>query len=64
MFFASELNVEWVSKIEMVFIPGTVLEILSCFESKLSLDVVQSQSPATRLPSELRMLRNWGAVVP
>lgn len=49
---------------EKVFIPGTVLEILSYFENKFSSDVVQSQSPTTKLPSELGVLRDWGALVP
>lgn len=42
MSFARKLNIEWVSKMEMVFISSTVLEILSYFESKLSSDVAQS----------------------
>lgn len=49
---------------ETVFIPGTVLEILSYFESKLFSDVVQGQSPTIKLPLELEMLRDWGALVP
>lgn len=57
MSFASELNAAWGSKKVMAFIPDTVFEILSHLESKLSSDVVQSQSPTTRLPSELGMLR-------
>lgn len=49
---------------EKAFLPGTVLEILSYLESKLSSDVVQSQSPTSKMPSELGMLRDWGALVP
>lgn len=63
MFIASELNVKWGLKNEMVLIADTLLVLLSYSQSKFPSDGVQGQRPTTMLPSALGILGERDAVV-